>query len=205
MLPTVTINYRRAIRRGGRVHPREPGQPARQRRVEADFHHHDALPATRAISCRRRSNWFPGATIAQFVGTTAAPEVTQNDPVKAERSNYFDVSASQVIIPGLTVGVDAYYKIAKNLIDEGQFGAPIILTAFNYAARPRGRRRADRELRSAGHGRCTGTSPGRAPWGRTLFPRSSTLVPTNWPSSARTSSISITTRRGALRLARPTR
>jgi outer membrane receptor protein involved in Fe transport len=54
-------------------------------------------------------------------------------PLKAERSNYFDVSASQVIIPGLTVGVDAYYKIAKNLIDEGQFGAPIILTAFNYA------------------------------------------------------------------------
>ena len=29
--------------------------------------------------------------------------------------------------------MDAYYKQAKNLIDEGQFGAPIILTAFNYA------------------------------------------------------------------------
>ena len=26
-----------------------------------------------------------------------------------------------------------YYKISNNLIDEGQFGAPIILTAFNYA------------------------------------------------------------------------
>jgi outer membrane receptor protein involved in Fe transport len=71
--------------------------------------------------------------ISGLLGTTAAPAVTQNDPVKAERSNYFDVGVSQVIIPGLTVGVDAYYKIAKNLIDEGQFGAPIILTAFNYA------------------------------------------------------------------------
>ena len=71
--------------------------------------------------------------INSFLGTTAAPAVTQNDPVKAERSNYFDVGLSQVIIPGLTVGIDAYYKIAKNLIDEGQFGAPIILTAFNYA------------------------------------------------------------------------
>jgi outer membrane receptor protein involved in Fe transport len=29
--------------------------------------------------------------------------------------------------------VDAYYKISNNLVDEGQFGAPIILTAFNYA------------------------------------------------------------------------
>jgi outer membrane receptor protein involved in Fe transport len=31
------------------------------------------------------------------------------------------------------VGVDSYYKQATNLIDEGQFGAPIILTPFNYA------------------------------------------------------------------------
>lgn len=38
-----------------------------------------------------------------------------------------------MILPGLRVGVDAYYKQATNLIDEGQFGAPIILTAFNYA------------------------------------------------------------------------
>ena len=28
--------------------------------------------------------------------------------------------------------MDSYYKISKNLIDEGQFGAPIILTPFNY-------------------------------------------------------------------------
>ncbi|HET6236184.1 MAG TPA: TonB-dependent receptor [Acetobacteraceae bacterium] len=74
----------------------------------------------------------PGS-IANFQGTTAAPQVTQDNTVRAERSNYFDVGASQVLIPGLTVGVDAYYKISKNLIDEGQFGAPIILTAFNYA------------------------------------------------------------------------
>jgi hypothetical protein len=59
--------------------------------------------------------------------------VTQDDPVRAERSNYFDVGVSQIVVPRLTIGVDGYYKISKNLIDEGQFGAPIILTAFNYA------------------------------------------------------------------------
>lgn len=37
------------------------------------------------------------------------------------------------MLPGLKVGLDAYYKDARNLIDEGQFGAPIILTPFNYA------------------------------------------------------------------------
>jgi outer membrane receptor protein involved in Fe transport len=40
---------------------------------------------------------------------------------------------NQIIVPGLTVGLDGYYKLARNLIDEGQFGAPVILTAFNYA------------------------------------------------------------------------
>ena len=59
--------------------------------------------------------------------------MTQDSTVRAERSHYFDAGITQVVIPGLTVGVDAYYKISKNLIDEGQFGAPIILTAFNYA------------------------------------------------------------------------
>ena len=71
-------------------------------------------------------------TVGQFTGTSAATEVTQNSAVKAERDHYFDVGAEQIIIPGLRVGIDAYYKQAKNLIDEGQFGAPIILSAFNY-------------------------------------------------------------------------
>lgn len=71
-------------------------------------------------------------TVSKFVNTSAAPAVTQDDTTKAERSNYFDIGASQIIIPGLTLGFDAYYKQSKNLIDEGQFGAPIILTAFNY-------------------------------------------------------------------------
>src|SRR6202000_403937 len=62
-----------------------------------------------------------------------APEVAQDDPVKAERSNYYDVGVQQQVFTGLTVGMDSYYKQATDLIDEGQFGAPIILTPFNYA------------------------------------------------------------------------
>jgi hypothetical protein len=37
------------------------------------------------------------------------------------------------MLPGLEVGVDAYYKKATNLIDDGQFGAAYVVTAFNYA------------------------------------------------------------------------
>ena len=73
-----------------------------------------------------------GNSIAQFAGTSAAPKVTTDSTVKAERDNYFDAGFDQVIRPGWRAGVDIYYKAARNLIDEGQFGAPIILTAFNY-------------------------------------------------------------------------
>ena len=72
-------------------------------------------------------------TVSLFTNTTAATEVTQDSAVKAERAHYFDVGATQIVLPGLKVGLDAYYKDARNLIDEGQFGSPIILTPFNYA------------------------------------------------------------------------
>jgi hypothetical protein len=70
--------------------------------------------------------------IAAFQNTSAAPQVTRNDPVKATRSNYFDAGVTQKILPGLQVGLDAYLQNATNEGDVGQFGAPIILTAFSY-------------------------------------------------------------------------
>ncbi|TLZ33613.1 MAG: TonB-dependent receptor [Gammaproteobacteria bacterium] len=71
-------------------------------------------------------------TVQKFLNTTFEPTVKQDDPVKAERSNYYDVGLEQNLSKVLTVGVDGYYKRAIHLIDEGQFGAPIILTPFNY-------------------------------------------------------------------------
>ena len=71
--------------------------------------------------------------IAASLGTTAAPALTTNDPVRAERANYFDAGFTLQPLDGLKFGVGAYYKSATNLLDEGQFGAPVILTSFNYA------------------------------------------------------------------------
>jgi outer membrane receptor protein involved in Fe transport len=72
-------------------------------------------------------------TISKFAGTTAAAPVGQDATPYSERANYFDVGVSQVIARHLTLGVDTYYKHDKDVVDEGQFGAPIILTPFNYA------------------------------------------------------------------------
>ena len=68
-----------------------------------------------------------------FTNTTNQPDVPLADPVKPERSNYYDVGVDQVVLPGLTVGVDAYYKQATDMIDDGQFGSAVVLTQFNYA------------------------------------------------------------------------
>jgi outer membrane receptor protein involved in Fe transport len=70
-----------------------------------------------------------------FAGTTGAPpNGAPTTNVKAERSHYFDAGITQDVtqLPGLKLGIDVYYKYSRNLIDEGQFGAPIILTPFNY-------------------------------------------------------------------------
>ena len=71
-------------------------------------------------------------TVTKFIGTTATPALTADSVSKAERANYFDLGAQQDIFTGFTVGLDSYYKLSRDLIDEGQFGAPIILTPFNY-------------------------------------------------------------------------
>jgi outer membrane receptor protein involved in Fe transport len=71
-------------------------------------------------------------TISKFVNTTAAPSVAAATPPVAERSSYFDVGVQQKLSRALTLGLDSYYRRSQNLIDEGQFGAPIILTPFNY-------------------------------------------------------------------------
>jgi outer membrane receptor protein involved in Fe transport len=82
------------------------------------------------------------ANISLFNNTTGAVS-GQSDPVLPERSHYFDAGVDQNIKFGcasdgkncsnLDLGVDAYYKIATDLIDNGLFGQALVLSAFNYA------------------------------------------------------------------------
>jgi outer membrane receptor protein involved in Fe transport len=83
------------------------------------------------------------ANIALFNNTTGAATGQGTDPVLPERSHYFDAGIDQKIplgcaSPGgkdcssLELGVDAYYKIATDLIDNGIFGQALVLSAFNY-------------------------------------------------------------------------
>ena len=84
------------------------------------------------------------ANIALFNGTTGAPTSPGTSPVQPERSHYFDAGIVQNIPFGcskpaakdctdLDLGIDAYYKLATDLIDNGVFGQALVLSAFNYA------------------------------------------------------------------------
>lgn len=71
--------------------------------------------------------------LALVGGSTQQPGVGFGSPVQPERADYFDVGIVQTVLPGLEVGVDGYLKLAHNLLDDGQFGAAYVLSAFNYA------------------------------------------------------------------------
>ena len=73
------------------------------------------------------------SNLAQVAGTTAAPGVGLDDATYAQRESYWDAGFEQKLGGGLTLGLDGYYRTLTHLVDEGQFGAPIILTPFNYA------------------------------------------------------------------------
>jgi outer membrane receptor protein involved in Fe transport len=73
------------------------------------------------------------ATVALYNFTTKQSEIQTDDAVKAEREHYFDAGVEQRFNGGFKVALDAYYKIKRNLLDEGQFGAAVVLSPFNYA------------------------------------------------------------------------
>ena len=72
------------------------------------------------------------ADLARYLGTSAAPASTLNDLPRAERSDYLDIGLDWTMSAQLHLGLDSYLRRSSHLLDEGQFGAPIILTPYNY-------------------------------------------------------------------------
>ncbi len=75
---------------------------------------------------------IPNSDLSAFNGTSGAQALTSGSPGRAERANYYDIGASHQILPGLTLGVDGYYKTAQDQLDDGFFGQSLILSSFNY-------------------------------------------------------------------------
>ena len=132
LTPTVTFNYGarfdlvRAYTREQQISPRANivWKPASGTTFHLGYARNFTPPPQELIAA---------PTLALFNGTTKGTEITTADPVRAEREHYFDGGVEQTVAPGLKIGLDAYYKIKRNLLDEGQFGPSLVLSPFNYA------------------------------------------------------------------------
>ena len=71
-------------------------------------------------------------TLALFNGTALQAQNLTADPVRAERENYFDAGVEHRFPGGLKLAIDSYYKLKRNLLDDGQFGSGIIQSPYNY-------------------------------------------------------------------------
>jgi outer membrane receptor protein involved in Fe transport len=77
--------------------------------------------------------YIPPSFIRAFENTTDAPFSERDDPQKVERDHYFDAGVSRQITKDWQVNLDSFCKLAKNLLDDGQFGTAVILNNFNYS------------------------------------------------------------------------
>ncbi len=131
ILPTVTINYGgrfdvvNGYTQGNQISPRlnVVWQATPSTTVHAGYASYFTPPPLELVA---------NQSLVPFNNTSAAPATTSSSPIKNERAQYLDIGVSQQVLPSLTVGLDLYYKYSRNLLDEGQFGAPVILTPFNY-------------------------------------------------------------------------
>ena len=131
ILPVLTVNYGlrfdhySAFTSGSQVEPRVNfvWEPTTSTTVHAGYSRFFSPPPFESVGIE---------TVNKFLNTSQIPPVATADPTKAEKSNYYDLGVQQQLLPSFSVGADSYYKQATDLIDEGQFGAPIILTPFNY-------------------------------------------------------------------------
>jgi outer membrane receptor protein involved in Fe transport len=131
LIPTVTVNYGlrfdkfTAFTSGHQVSPRlnVVWQALEDTTVHVGYSRYLSPPPFELVGTE---------TVSKFVNTTAAPLSPQAASPLPEQANYYDAGVQQKIGDQFTIGLDSYYKQSHNLIDEGQFGAPIILTPFNY-------------------------------------------------------------------------
>lgn len=68
-----------------------------------------------------------------FDGTTGEIAVKTADPIRAEREHNFDIGAQHYFTHELSAGIDLYYKLKHNLLDEEHIGSTLIQSPFNYA------------------------------------------------------------------------
>jgi outer membrane receptor protein involved in Fe transport len=72
------------------------------------------------------------ANASLLAGTTGAWPTKAETLAKAERDDYLDLGVEQKL-EDLTLGIDAYWRHARNLLDAVRIGSTVLSRPFNYA------------------------------------------------------------------------
>jgi hypothetical protein len=70
--------------------------------------------------------------IDRFVNTTAEPGILRNSPPKPMADYFFDLGMRHRFSFGLQLGVDGFFELERDVLDEGQFGSSLIFAPINY-------------------------------------------------------------------------
>jgi opacity protein-like surface antigen len=90
-------------------------------------------PPVQVIAAPSNTNLFTSCLNIPTCTTILAPSVPPPyHPMLPERASVYDIGVTQKVLPGLEVGADVYLKQSRDLIDDGQFGAALVLNGFNY-------------------------------------------------------------------------
>lgn len=130
--PTWTLNYGlrldelHAYAQGGQLSPRinVVHQFATDASWHAGYARYFTPPSTAMLSTQ---------DLAAVTGSTSQPDNFLQGTVKPERDDSVDIGWLLHPTSIWSLGLDAYGKLAHDLIDEGQFGAAMLYTPFNYS------------------------------------------------------------------------
>jgi opacity protein-like surface antigen/outer membrane receptor protein involved in Fe transport len=92
-------------------------------------------PPAQVIAAPANTALFTGcpAPLPPTCTTVQAPSVPPPYyPMQPERSNVYDIGVVQKVLPGLELGADVYLKMTRDQINQGQFGAALVLNGFQY-------------------------------------------------------------------------
>jgi TonB dependent receptor/Carboxypeptidase regulatory-like domain len=71
-------------------------------------------------------------SIKEFDNTTNAVPNVGNQNVRPEQDDYFDAGIIREVVPGLRIGVDNYFSLINQWLDEAQLGNSLIFAPLNY-------------------------------------------------------------------------
>lgn len=72
--------------------------------------------------------------VLTLAGTSGRSPTTPADPLRPETDDYVDIGLQAQPFAGLTAGVDAYWRRARDYLSEGRFGPAALTAAFNYGS-----------------------------------------------------------------------